>query len=167
MNPNRSAYSLMPALTRAAHNSAINGMQWSRSLSAPHNTEVCGMNDETEKLRPEVRRIAGLFNDSLKTRSAFSDGWRTIRAELLRLADECATLKAQSIYPRAELLANFAAANERAEKADAELAALKARIAQAPIATLVYGQADMLSVLSAENADDWAGKTVRLLVVEE
>lgn len=42
--------------------------------------------NELEKLMPEVRRIAGLFDDSLKTRSVFSHGWQIIRAELLRLA---------------------------------------------------------------------------------
>ncbi|HET9819598.1 MAG TPA: hypothetical protein VFP92_10575 [Rhodanobacteraceae bacterium] len=63
-------------------------------------------------------------------------------------------------------LANAAADKYMRERdmAQTELAALKARIAEAPVATLVYGQSDMLSVLSAENADDWAGKRVRLVV---
>ena len=78
------------------------------------------MTDPLDTLRPEVRRAI----ESLDVRA--DEDWSEyfiIRGELLRLAGECAMI------PRAQLLANFAAANERAEKAEAELAALKARIA--------------------------------------
>jgi hypothetical protein len=55
----------------------------------------------------------------------------------------------------------------RAEKAEAELAALKARIAEAPVATLVISSAaGDLTLVWTENPDDWASKRVRLVVEE-
>jgi len=89
--------------------------------------------------------------------SVFSDTdngeWACIRAELLRLTCEEDRLHKVAC----EQL-------RRAQKAESELAAIKARIAEAPIATLVHGQGDELLVLSAEDADDWCDKQVRLVV---
>lgn len=78
---------------------------------------------ELDNLRPEVREAVREFDGKAYPGSRTHECWQTIRAELLRLAGEC------TMIPRAQLLANLAAANERAEKAEAELEALKARIA--------------------------------------
>lgn len=82
--------------------------------------------------------------------------------------------------PREVFDAIYAAIRERADlwskwqrercfraKAEAELAALKARIAEAPTATLMLtsGAGD-LTLVWAENPDDWAGKRVRPVVEE-
>lgn len=77
----------------------------------------------------------------------------TIRTELLRLARE-------NVEQRngAMLLARTYA------EAEAELAKLKARIAEAPVATLLHGNGELLVAVSAEDPADWAGKVVRLLL---
>lgn len=65
------------------------------------------------------------------------DSVDVVRAELLRLADECAMI------PRAQLLANFAAANERAEKAEAKLATAQ---------NTIKAQQDMMGALKRKLA---------------
>lgn len=67
-------------------------------------------------------------------------------------------------YPTVGKFALYEEAVRDARSALDEFAMLRKAIEDAPVATLVYGQSDMLAVVSAENADDWAGKTVRLLV---
>ena len=96
------------------------------------------MTDELDTLRPEVRKIINREDACIKSGDTLvtisRKSWEVIRAELARLADAHATQKAQSIHPRAQLLIMLGHANDRAEKAEAELAALKARIAEALIA---------------------------------
>jgi hypothetical protein len=91
------------------------------------------MDNELETLRPEVR-------DSLRILEAHCEGpefWLTpnvqdIRAELLRLADENNRMRGITETLDVE-------GHRRAERAEAELAALKARIANAPRCTLRRG----------------------------
>lgn len=150
---------------------------------------------ELDNLRPEVRSALGAIVRADVCRDPVpTDAFDTIRAELLRLADECAMI------PRAQLLANLAAANERAEKAEAELAtaqntinaqqgtmgalkrklalaeaeltALKARIRGAclvPLTAVMLRDGYSLTVsgpMSVNDVDELAGKCVRLVVEE-
>jgi hypothetical protein len=75
------------------------------------------MMNDLDTLRPEVREAW----QRIVADEQHPEDFECVEAELLRLADECATLKAQSIYPRAQFLLNLADANERAEKAETEL----------------------------------------------
>jgi hypothetical protein len=88
------------------------------------------MNDELEKLRPEVRNAVVGADKAFNHTGLFAEPyWQTIRAELLRLTDDCARLvdciNAQPPTRRSLI--------DRAERAEAELAALKARIAALPV----------------------------------
>ena len=129
------------------------------------------MTDELDTLRPEVREA---IND-IDSRLPDDYWWTTVSTELRRLADECATLKAQSIHPRAQLLIMLGHANDRAERAEAELAALKARIAEAPAAVVQVAPGAVKASFhgyacfeyAAENLQSkLRGKRVRLVVEE-
>lgn len=126
---------------------------------------------DLDTLRPEVRKAVQELDGKAYPGSRTHEHWLTIRDELLRLACECAMI------PRAQLLANFAAANERAEKAEAELAALKARIAVAPVVTCPKTLVHAGNTMQTEfleythecipgGCNRWAGKRVRLVVEE-
>ena len=85
--------------------------------------------NELDTLRSEVREAVQKMDFADVTLAEY-EAWQIIRAELPRMADECAALKAQSIHPRAQLLIMLGHANERAERAEAELADLKAKYAE-------------------------------------
>lgn len=111
--------------------------------------------NELENVGPEVRKAVALvdfyFNDGAK-----GTGWPEVRGELLRLAED---------LHYANGVASLAM--QHRDAAEAELAAIKARIAEAPVATLVISSAaGDLTLVWAENPDDWASKRVRLLVDE-
>lgn len=109
------------------------------------------------------------------------DDYDIIRAELLRLVDENETLEraaSKHVLRCTELqailgtvLPKECAASGRAEKSEAELAALKARIAEAPIVMPLYAgnihsDVPMTLVVTAPVASEWRGKRVRLVVEE-
>jgi hypothetical protein len=132
------------------------------------------MTDDLSILRQPVREAVeycdGIFDD------ADNGEWACVRAELLRLYAiqnglitrcenaevEIAALRETAHY--ANGVADLAMKHR--DTAEAELAALKARIAESPLATLVHGQGNELLVLSAEDADDWCDIQVRLVVEE-
>jgi len=51
-----------------------------------------------------------------------------------------------------------------AERCTREIVRMRKMIAEAPVVTLALANGDDLLILSAENAEDWAGKCVRLVV---
>lgn len=114
------------------------------------------MNDELEKLRPEVRKAVQELDGKAYPGSQTHTRWQTIRAELLRLAmietDALIALDCEH---------DWQVMRERAERAEAELAALKARIFQGIILDV-----DDLARGHAGLPSEWRGKRV-LLVVEE
>jgi hypothetical protein len=118
------------------------------------------MNDELENLRPEVRDA--LFNVGKRCDAEVFD---TLTAELLRLTDDCARLvdciNAQPPTRRSLI--------DRAERAEAELAALRAKIADAPI-TQVTRMAAIggggYEWAGCRVPDEWNAKRVRLVVEE-
>ena len=87
------------------------------------------MTDELDTLRPEVREAFSRLNQDVHLSPQSFMDWTIIRAELLRLAALEQNAKLPDLMARANRLIARGAANERAEKAEAELAALKARIA--------------------------------------
>ena len=92
--------------------------------------------DELDKLRPDVREAVDAFDIGARIGMTFGNkGWNIIRAELLRLAGVEAQLgEVCSIWTRdKESAVRFL---DRAEKAEAELAALKTRIEEAPVVTI-------------------------------
>ena len=125
------------------------------------------MDDDLDTLRPEVRGAVeycdGIFDD------ADNGEWATIRAELLRLADSNATLDqalSKHVFRCTEL-------QQRAEKSEAELTAIKAKIAEAPTAQLIdQGRAVQQWCVRATDGSLLAlppalsGKRVRLVVEE-
>lgn len=134
---------------------------------------------ELDTLRPEVRE-AFLYLDRFEN---CPSGWTTIRAELLRLANENLEFRkdmadvmmaiggsdTRLVVGQSPSIQYTAAVSlrHRADKAEAELAALRARIADAPVATLVLASsAGDLMLIWAENPDEWVDKDVRLLVDE-
>lgn len=124
------------------------------------------MTADLSALPQHVREAAELFDiDAEKgTRYTRHDDWQTIRAELLRLAGENAELHAF----RDTLMCTEQAASERAERAESELAALRKRIAEAPVGTYEAGLADHGIV----NTHRWAsramiGKRVAMLTVTD
>lgn len=88
--------------------------------------------NELDKLRPEV--AAAVRTMSGEAGGNRDDAYDVIEAELLRLARENETLTAKC----AVLMSLRKRHRANAERAEAELAALKARIAEAPDATLTY-----------------------------
>ena len=117
--------------------------------------------NELDKLRPEVRDA--LMHIRPSAHRFAINSWNCVRAELLRLAARNAELEAKATRDH-DWVSDLLADNKRAE---AELAAIKARIAEAPVATLVISSAaGDLTLVWAENPDDWASKRVRLLVDE-
>ena len=133
------------------------------------------MTDDLGTLRPEVRgaleRMIVLCSAANKTGKWMrADCDTVIIAELLRLAKAEFELML-ALQDRLGVQDEYAVVakgwQERAERAEAELAALKARIAEAPVATLVISSAaGDLTLVWAENPDDWASKRVRLVVEE-
>ena len=107
------------------------------------------MMTDLDTLRPEVREAVNVF-DTLGTNRP----WRVIRAELLRLAKENADLLStieldeQVWVQRDETMHRWI---ERSRNAEAELAALKARIAEAPIA-------QVRRILMWPESDVWTSK---------
>ena len=85
------------------------------------------MANELDNLRPEVRR-ANSFLDSMACSEDERAAVHTIRAELLRLVGD---LNAACLS-RDTFEAKYQCMRERAERAEAELAAIKAEIAEAP-----------------------------------
>ncbi len=131
-------------------------------------TELMGLNamNDLDTLRPEVREALDRLVYFLTGTHNHNDFY-TIRAELLRLAGIEAYFELHAPPTPAE----WHAANERAEKAEAELAALKARIAEAPVYEIPVtkprtetGWAGVVE--SVKNLEALRGKRV-LLVVEE
>lgn len=124
------------------------------------------MSDDLSTLPEDVQeavsvadRWAGTYEHGFSAKNE----WDTIRAELLRLARENAELHESAMGGYED--GWHALRNERGALRT-ELAKLKARIAEAPVAMLVHGNGDLLVAVSAEHPTDWAGKTVRLLVEE-
>ena len=113
---------------------------------------------ELETLRPEVAAaIRTMCGEAGGNRD---DAYDVIEVELLRLADE--NKRMRGIIETLDV-----EGHRRAEKAEAELAAVRARIADAPVATLVFtGSGGDLMLIWAENPDEWVDKDVRLLVDE-
>ena len=50
-----------------------------------------------------------------------------------------------------------------AERCTREIVRMRKMIAEAPVVTLALANGDDLTILSAENAEDWAGIDVRML----
>lgn len=128
------------------------------------------MTDELDKLRPDVREAVDAFDIGARIGMTFGNkGWNIIRAELLRLAKEN-TSRPANTNETIDLMATWI---NRAQNAEAELAALKARIAEAPTAQLIdQGRAVQQWCVRATDGNLLAlppalsGKRVRLVVDE-
>lgn len=123
---------------------------------------------DLDALRPEVREAVEYMDTGGVARIA-AGGWRIIRAELLRLTDDNARLR----DPEGEWINRGALDHwkDRAERAEAELAALKARIAEAPVAYLTsktgVGPCNVASMAHGVVFDSSSyGKSVRVVLDE-
>jgi len=79
---------------------------------------------------------------------------------------ECALAQRRKDYAGFEHIADLPQHEEElqdARRARDEVAKLKKLIAEAPVVTLALANGDDLTILSAENAEDWAGIDVRML----
>jgi chromosome segregation ATPase len=131
--------------------------------------ELLRLTDENARLRERVSDTERFRDVHIRAAGIFRKRAEKAEAELLRLADDCARLvdciNAQPPTRRSLI--------DRAERAEAELAALKARIAEAPTAQLIdqgravqqwYVRATDGSLLALPPA--LSGKRVRLVVEE-
>ena len=113
-----------------------------------------------DNLRPEVREAVeycdSIFND------ADNGEWATIRAELFRLAARNAELEAKATRDH-DWVSDLLVENKKAE---AELAALKAKIAKAPRGMAHKSLAPSTVIVSELDDDpsDFGGVYMRLLV---
>ena len=94
--------------------------------------------------------------------------WGLIEATLdTAISDaECALAQRRKDYAGFEHMADLPQHEEElqdARRARDEVAKLKKLIAEAPVVTLALANGDDLTILSAENAEDWAGIDVRML----
>ena len=140
------------------------------------------MTDDLDTLRLEVATALGFIERNLK----YGDGTacegdvEIIRAELQRLANENADLQLrkevdieQSVEDHKWHCDEEDRLRDRAEKVEAELAALKARIAEAPIAQvrriLMWPESDVWTSKiepSCSLPKEWDNTRVRLVVEE-
>jgi|SRR5690348_4538841 len=128
------------------------------------------MGNELENLRPEVREALAICEIWLPDSDddGYTNAWYTIRAELLRLTDENAQLR--DVLADRDMDREMAAqANKRAAHAEAELAAVRARIAEGvymgyPVECYVGNRCGRLT--NPFTPAEWIGKRVRLLVDE-
>lgn len=126
------------------------------------------MTDELDPQRPEVREAVQELDGKAYPGSRTHERWQTIRAELLRLADENAQLR--DVLADRDMDREMAAqANKRAAHAEAELAALRGRVAEAPISTCGDVHAETMGgcdYCMLQAPPQLSGKRVRLVVEE-
>lgn len=122
---------------------------------------------DLDTLRPEVRETIAYEERAVEPGDTLMavrvTNWELLRAELRRLAEEKHGLR--------EYVHAYGVAIKRAERAEAELAALKARIAEAEVAELPrdFDTTHPMSAgiyITGGTASALIGKRVRLLVEE-
>ena len=122
--------------------------------------------NELDTLRPEVADAVSALDETTCMTNPGLKWYATIRAELLRLArnDADARIALDADHDWKEMY-------ERAKKAEAELAAVKARIADAPVAYLTsktgVGPCNVASMAHGVVFDSSSyGKSVRVVLDE-
>lgn len=122
----------------------------------------CDAMADLDALRPEVQEAVDAFDIGARMGMTFGNkGWNIIRAELLRLADE--NKRMRGIIETLDI-----EGHRRAEKAEAELAALRAKIEGAPLTTFRRAMLGTPHAWVEEKfaCPEWIGKCVRLVVEE-
>lgn len=118
--------------------------------------------NELDTLPESVRKALDML-PSMACTSDEEDAVGVLRAALLRYREMVSDRSREML----RLVRESGELKTRAEKAESERDALKARIAEAPKVTLALANGDDLVILSAERAEAWAGKTCALLPLDD
>ncbi len=118
--------------------------------------------DQSASLLPDVLRRDVMLLDADPI--PHSTSWHRVRAELERLTRENAELRAASLGPRMEQIEAHAEANRARERAESELTALKARIAEAVVVPYFHSYEEEISGRAVRTSSgDLYGHRVALL----